>query len=143
VIFFIVLGAHDVLAKRYPRLARFYLTAFCSILFILSLTSIKLEERTFWAANRGKIAKHLVDQIKQTYPTLPKGAIVYFKNDPDYPFIAEAWGNSSTQAYYALSGKDAVQFFYQDQTIKVYYEDIGKPPSGETVFPIVAKISQK
>jgi len=143
VVFFIVLGAYDLLKKKNKLVARAYLGLFCFLLFLLSFVSIKLEEKTYWAINRGKIAKNLIEQMKETYPSLPQGAVLYFENDPQYPFIAEEWGGSSTQAYYALSGKDAAQLIYHDPTLKVYYEDIEKPSEGEEVFSITARIRQE
>ena len=147
VVFFVVLGAYDLLKKKNKLVARAYLGLFCFLLFLLSFVSIKLEEKTYWAINRGKIAKNLIEQMKETYPSLPQGAVLYFENDPQYPFIAEEWGGSSTQAYYALSGKDAAQLIYHDPTLKVYYEDIekplGPPAGGEEIFSIVARINQK
>lgn len=144
IVFFVILAFYDLLIKKNKILAKIFLIGFCFVLFLLSFVSIKLEEKTYWPINRGKIAKNLVEQIKQTYPILPKGATLYFENDPEYPKIAPEWGNSSTQAYYALSGKDAVQLLYNDPTIKVYYEDLEKPPEEiDEIFPITAIISQK
>jgi hypothetical protein len=142
IVFFIILAVYDLLTKKNKILARLFLGVFCLMLFILSLTSIKLEEKTYWPINRGKIAKNLIEEVRNTYPTLPKGVVLYFKNDPEYPKISPEWGNSSTQAYYALSGKDAIQLLYNDSTLKVYYEDIEKPPEEGQLFSVIAKISQ-
>ena len=74
---------------------------------------------------------------------MPKGAQIYWKNDPNYAIIKN-WGNSSTQAYYALSvaGRDALQLIYDDNSLKVYYEDIEKPQNFENTFQVVAIINQ-
>jgi hypothetical protein len=112
------------------------------VLLIFNITSVQLNNHTYWAAKRGRIAKRLIMQIKSEYPDLPRGAVVYLKNDSDYPFVAKDWGGTSKQAYYILSGSDALQLLYKDFSLKVYYEDIEKPPSDlrEEVFIISAKI---
>jgi len=73
---------------------------------------------------------------------LHQGATLYFENDPEYPLIL-GFGNSSTQAYYTLSGENGPQVIYDDYRLKVYYEDLEKPPEGEVIFSIIAKIKQK
>lgn len=111
-------------------------------LFLISLTTINLSWDTYWVVTRAKIAENLIDDLKQEYPELPPGASLYFKNDPQYPIII-GFGNSSTQAYYTLSGENGPQVIYDDFSLKVYYEDIEKPPEGESVFTLVARIRQK
>jgi hypothetical protein len=108
----------------------------------VSLTTIHLSWDTYWVITRAKIAENLVNDLKQEYPELPRGASLYFENDPEYPLIL-GFGNSSTQAYYTLSGENAPQVIYDDFNLKVYYEDLEKPPEGEEVYSITAKIKQK
>lgn len=112
-------------------------------LITLSTFSINLGEKTYWAVSRGRIAKKLINEIKSKYPVLPKGAVVYFVNDPSYPFISGEWGGTSKQAYYALSNDDALQLLYKDKTLKVYFEDVnGKPQkvSKDELFVLTAEI---
>lgn len=80
--------------------------------------------------------------MKSTYPTLPKGAIVYFKNDPQYPFLTQEWGGTSKQASLILNGADALQLLYNDPTLKVYYEDLSSIPydTPDKLFTVVARI---
>lgn len=111
---------------------------------LLSLVCAKLGEQTYWAASRGRLAQKLLADVKSVYPTLPSGSVVYFVNDPTYPFVANEWGSTSKQAAFVLNGSDAVQLFYQDPGIKVFYEDLGGPPTGlpqDRIFPLVAKIN--
>lgn len=110
----------------------------------LNITSIKLSESTYWAASRGKVAKQIISEVTSMYPTLPKGAIVYFYNDPNYPFVAKDWGGTSKQANFILNNDDALQLYYHDPTLKVYYEDLKDLPSGipnDQIFKIMAKIN--
>lgn len=112
-------------------------------LTLLSATSAILGRSTYWAAQRGKLASNLISQVMSKYPRLPKAAIIYIKNDPDYPYISEGWGGSSKQAYFALNGQDALQLLYKDPKLKVIYEDLGNiPPElvGKIVYQIEAKI---
>lgn len=119
------------------------LILFTAVLVVLNIASIKLGEETYWAANRGRIAERLINQVKTKYPKLPKGAAIYFKNDPDYPFVAEDWGGTSQQASVALSGSDALQLFYHDSQLEVFYQDLGGVPedySQAEIFTLVAKL---
>lgn len=96
---------------------------------VLTISSVSLGQKTYWAVQRGRIAESLLSDFKSVYPTLPKGAVVYVKNDPSYPFVAEDWGGTSTQAYYILNGSDAIQLVYKDPTLSVFYEDRDAIPS--------------
>lgn len=138
VIGFIVLNIYE--SFKYPKI--FIGIILCS-LFTLSATSAILQRSTYWAAERGKYAKQLIEQVTTTYPILPKGAVLYFKNDPDYPFIAKEWGSSSKQAAFILNNEDALQLVYHDPLLKVYFEDSGKilPEfPKERAFTVTAKI---
>lgn len=91
---------------------------------LLSYKTIQLNKITYWAAKRAVAAEYIVNNIKILYPKVQKGTVFYIKNDPDYPFIAKDWGTSSKQAFYILSGSDALQLIYKDPTLRVYYEDV-------------------
>lgn len=110
-------------------------------LFTLSTTSVILQRTTNWATQRGRYAKQLIKQVTTIYPALPKGSVIYFENDPNYPFVAKEWGSSSKQAAFILNNSDALRLIYKDPTLKVYYEDLTMPdPSEKNVYPLVAKI---
>lgn len=96
--------------------------------FFLNTTSIKLGEQTHWAATRGKLAEKLIKDFKSKYPVLPKGAAIYFTNDPSYPYLTKEWGGTSKQASLILNGSDALQLLYKDPGLKVFYEDLGGLP---------------
>lgn len=120
---------------------------FCAVLilslFTLSATSAILQRNTYWAAERGKYAKQLIKQITTAYPTLPKGSIIYFENDPNYPFVANEWGSSSKQTSLILNNADALRLIYKDPSLKVYYEDLNKLPgnySKDKIHTITPKI---
>lgn len=127
--------------KMYPMLAKISLTILAISLFLLSGTSAILARSTYWAVGRGRLAEKIIKDIKTKYPALPKGSILYFKNDPTYPFISREWKGSSNQAYLALNDEDAMRLVYNDQTIRVFYEDRGGLPidiQSEKVISIVA-----
>ena len=86
-----------------------------------------------------EIAEKLINDITGKYPELPRGSVVYIKNDPNYPDISGDWGGTSTQANYILNGSDALQLVYGDMDLKVYYEDLGVP--GEEHIEIIAIIN--
>ena len=98
-------------------------------LFLISYQTSDLNRITYWAAKRASAAEYLLKNIKSSYPNPDKGQIFYFKNDPSYPFIAKEWGSSSKQAFYVLSGANALQLIYKDKNIRVFYEDINFPPN--------------
>ncbi len=122
-------------------LVKVYLGILIFSLVVLSGTSIILQKDTYWAAQRGKYAKDLITQVTKTYPALPRGSIIYFKNDPNYPFVATQWGSSSKQAAFILNNSDALRLVYNDPSLKVYYEDLEKITiQDKNVYPLVAKI---
>jgi hypothetical protein len=123
--------------------AKNYVTLLWLSLCVLTVVSVRLGDRTYWAASRGRISGRLVEEVKKEYPTLPTGALVYFKNDPGYKIFSEEWGGSSRQAYYVLNGSDALRLLYNDPKLEVYYEDLGGLPEGVDegeASVIVAKI---
>lgn len=118
-----------------------YLQAFLiTSLLVLSIITIKLSEKTYWAINRGKLAEKLISDIKLQYPSLSKGSVIYIKNDPNYPNISKEWGGSSTQAKQILSGSDAFQLIYNDPALRLYYEDDSKKPVGQ-FFEFTARLN--
>lgn len=128
-------------SKLGGKFAKVYISILIVSLLTLSVTSILLQRTTYWAAQRGKYAKQLINQVTSTYPTLPKGAILYFENDPNYPFVASDWGSSSKQASFILNNQDVLRLIYNDPTLQVFYEDLSKPtPSGKNIYSIIAKI---
>lgn len=140
-----VFGVFSQLREKHKQFAGLFLGSLAALLLVLSATSIRLGDGTYLAAQRGRLAEKLINDVKSKYPELPKGAAVYFQNDPDYPFIAEEWGSSSKQASFILNGDDALQLLYQDSSLHVFYEDLGGVPGdfmGE-VYQLTAVISEK
>lgn len=142
VVGFLGLRAYWNFAKQNCFLARGLFIMWLASLVMLSAASVRLSDETYPAANRGRIAQKLINDIQVQYPQLPKGAVVFIKNDPDYPKISGDWGGSSKQAAFVLNGSDALQLLYRDTTLKVYYEDLGGLPElpQSQAFPITAKI---
>jgi len=139
---FPLLGLIGFLIILLNNLPRFLVGIAVFLLFVVSFTTIRLYWRTYWAITRAQISRNLIYDLKEKYPEIPKGAILYFKNDPSYPLIL-GFGRSSTQAYYVLSGENGPQVIYDDFSLRVYYEDLGEPPEKEEIFPIVARINQR
>lgn len=133
-----LIGFFVLLLKNLPKIL---IGVAVLLLLIISLTTIHLSWSTYWVITRAKIAENLVNDLKGKYPELPRAATLYFENDPEYPLIL-GFGNSSTQAYYTLSGENGPQVIYDDDSLEVYYQDIEKPSEGEEAFSIVAKIKQ-
>lgn len=111
-----------------PGYNRFLVVVFILSALVLNLASIKLETVTYWVVERGRLSGKIITEMKTQYPDLPKGAVVYIRNDPNYPFIAKEWGGTSKQASLILSNSDAFQLLYNDPTLKVYFEDLDRPP---------------
>lgn len=130
----------DKLRITHPKIAPTILIILFTSLFTLSVTSIKLEDTTYWAAGRGRLAEKIINQVRSTYPTLPKESSIYFTDDPNYPFISSEWGGTSKQASLILNGVDAIQLLYKDPSIKVFYEDLQKPPENLKVYPLVVNL---
>lgn len=141
---YIILNFYQEFKKKNTLLSKMCLAASIFSLIILSGTSAILGSSNYWAASRGKLAEKLIKEVKNTYPTLSKGAIIYFKNDPNYPFLTKEWGGSSKQASVILNGGDALQLLYKDPTLQVFYEDLGSPPKenpAKTIHVSVIKIN--
>lgn len=129
------------LKQKYFNLASVSIIVLISSLTALSSTSAILGKTTYWAAGRGKLAKKLIDDVLNKFPTLPKGSGILFTNDPTFPYISDDWKSSSKQAYFALNGEDGLQLLYKDNTLRVFYEDTGGVPavfSKEKINSIVA-----
>ena len=140
---FLVFNGYQKLRRKYVKLSNIILSVLLTSLTLLSSTSAVLGRNTYWAAQRGRLAGKLVQDVKSKYPTLPKGAVIYFTNDPSYPFISEDWGSTSKQASLALNGEDALQLLYNDPTFHVFYEDLGEIPDDiqeSSVYQIEAKV---
>ncbi len=105
---------------------------------MISFETISLNSKTHWAAKRAKSAEVLIEQFKKDYPSVSKASIFYITDDPNYPVIAKEWGTSSKQAFYILSGSDALQLLYKDPSIKVYYEAIENPPKNLSQNKIIS-----
>jgi len=113
----------------HPKIRKFsFIILFISLL-ALSSTSAVLGRTTYWAATRGKLAEKIIDEVKNKYPSLPRGSGTYFANDPTYPFVSNDWKGSSQQAYLALDGEVALQLIYKDNSLRVFYEDTGGVPN--------------
>ena len=109
---------------------------------IISNQTTVLNSRTHWAAKRAKSAEVLVQQFKKDHPFLQKGSTFYIIDDPEYPVISKEWGTSSKQAFYILSGSDALQLLYKDSSLKVYFEaleDLPKNLSSANLISFTAK----
>lgn len=142
---FIIFNTYWHLKKKLPNLASSLLIVFIFSILLLNTYSILLGHSTYWAAQRGKIAEKLIREVTSKYPTLPKSSIVFFQNDPSYPYIAKDWGGSSKQASIVLSGSDALQLIYNDPNLKVFYEDLGEIPNefiNNKIYFMTAKISR-
>lgn len=92
---------------------------------IMTIQTVAINKQTYWAAKRAVAARYLIDLVNQQYPKVESESVFYFVNDPKYPVIATDWGSSTKQAFYILSGADALQLNYRDPTLKVYFEDFG------------------
>ena len=109
---------------------------------VVAYKTIELNRITYWAAKRAKAADYILENFKQKYPKIDDGTIIYLTDDPSYPDIAKEWGTSSKQAFYILSGSDALRLFYNDASLRVYFESNGDLPKrigSEKVLEILAK----
>lgn len=140
--FWTVIGLIALNTYRQLKFGGVYLAILLISLIILSTTSAILQRTTYWAAERGRYAKQLINHVTTLYPLLPKGAVIYFENDPAYPFVAKEWGSSSKQAALILNNQDALRLVYKDPTLDIYYEDLSKPPNNLLggIFRLKAKI---
>ncbi len=121
------------------KLNKKVIAVFVFFAIVLNVSSILLAHKTYWAAQRGIVAKKLLMSFQQQYPSLSKGSRVYIMNDPTYPFISEEWGGTSKQAYFILNGEDALQLLYKDDSLEVSYQDVNPQIFSGQVF-FIAKL---
>ncbi len=110
---------------------------------LLNTTSSFAGRELYWAASRNRLAEKMMRIVTSENRKLPPGSGIYFKNDPNYPFVAKDWGGTSKQAAFVLNNEDAFQLFYNDPTIRVFYEDLGGVPVGfpkDKLVTVVAKL---
>jgi hypothetical protein len=143
IISFLVYESYIVIKRKHSSFSKILIVTLLISLATLSATSAYLGRSTYWAAERGKTAEKLINEVKLRYPEIPKGSAIFFTNDPNYPFISEDWGGTSKQAYYSLNGEDALQLLYKDSSLRIFYEDLGGvdskyPP--EKIYEIQAHI---
>ena len=113
---------------------------FCYLL--ISYQTTRFYETTYWAAKRAAAAKVILQDLKQAYPRVETNTIFYIIDDLSYPNIAKEWGTSSRQAFYILSGSDALKLLYSDPSIETYYQATGGLPGSidkKRVINFVAK----
>jgi len=104
---------------------------FLFIFIILSCLTVNYYSKTYWAINRAKISQKLIVSMQKQNPVLPKGSIIFFKNDENYQSPSMQWGGTSTQAKNALSGCNAFRFIYKDESLQCFFEDDGFPDLAE------------
>lgn len=87
-----------------------------------------------YSVTRAKISKLVYEYINKNYPTYPSGKYFYFTNSKDSQVTA--FGQSK-QVALALSTSDFFKVYYHNDSIKVYYEDLGgQRPKDETEIDI-------
>lgn len=139
----LLFSAYWSFKKNRPKLAKFLIAGAIFLLFVLSATSVRLGDSTYWAATRGRIAEKLIREVLSKYPAVSPGSAIYFTNDPGYPFVAKDWGGTSKQAAFVLNNEDALQLLYKDPTLQVFYEDLGGVPQNfpkNRIYSLVARI---
>lgn len=107
---------------------KFFTLLIILFFFTISYQTMKLNTITYWAAKRAAAAKVILQDLKRFHPEVDTNTIFYIVDDPNYPDIGSEWGTSSKQAFYILSGSDALKLLYNDPTIETYYQWIGGLP---------------
>jgi hypothetical protein len=129
--------------QRFGQLSPLILGLVLGALILLSYISVQLGDQTYWAASRGRLAQKIVLQAKASYPELPKGSIIYIKDDPTHPYVSEDWGGSSKQIAFALNNSDGLRLLYNDPTLEVVYDyQVGPNATfcSTQVYPLTPKI---
>ena len=114
---------------------------FLFVFFLTSFLTTKFYSKFYWGITRAQEAKIIIAKLKEKYPKLPRGASLYFLNDPDYYSPSKEWGGSSTQASHTLSGCNGPRVIYKDPTLTCYYEDVNPPPDQvKNIFKFVVTV---
>lgn len=107
--------------------SKYLITGFVIFFAVLNYNSILLTVKTNPITSRAKVADLNLKPFLSDYPSLPKGTVIYVKNDPNYPFISDSWGGTAKQMSVAVSGENFFKIYYGD-SIKVYYEGVSDLP---------------
>ena len=97
---------------------------------LISFQTVNFYKTTYWAAKRANAAKVILNELIKAHPVVKQNTIFYIVDDPNYPDIGIEWGTSSKQAFYILSGSDALKLLYNDSSIETYYQAVGGLPKG-------------
>lgn len=120
-------GIYIFLAILIERGGRFIMFLSIVIFALLNYCSFNLTFRTNPLVSRSRLVSINLEPFLKQYSTLPENAVIYVKNDPNYPKITESWGGTAKQVYYAVSGANSFKLYYGDK-IKVYFEDVDELP---------------
>lgn len=138
---FSLLGFCALFSLSLSKSSRILRNAGILIYLLVSILTINFYRRNYWVVNRSKIAKNTIVELKKTYPSFPSGSVLYFKNDQNFQYISKEWGGTSSQVKIAISGCNAVQLFYKDETLKCYFEDDHQKIAEKDVYSFTAKIN--
>lgn len=118
-----LLGFCGLLSLSISKLSKLHCSLVILIFLLTSIISVDFYKRNYWTVTRAKIAQNTLKEIREKYPTLPEGSVLYFKNDQNYKFISKDWGGTSSQVKVAISGCNGVHLIYNDWSLKCLFED--------------------
>jgi hypothetical protein len=87
------------------------LLVFLAAYFLVSFINVGFLHRTHWVVWRAQIAQKYIKKTLQTYPSLPQGATVVFRNTNIAP----------EEISVVMKGASALQLYYKDPALKVIF----------------------
>lgn len=129
-------GVSLFLGNLFSKHSRLFVFLAGALFLVLNLASYVLTYQNHWVIRRGEVARKVNNYFQEKYPFFPLGKEIYFYNNS--AFITAGWG-ASKHIWISISGSDALNVFYQDNLIKVSYEDIDGPKSGDNLIRLGSK----
>lgn len=120
-------GLSVLLALLVGSSRKILMVTFVSAFFVLQFASVNLTLRTNPITTRSKLADDNLKPFLNQYPSLPSDAVIFVRNDENYPKINEAWGGTAKQVYYAISGANSFKVYYGNG-VRAYFEGVDKFP---------------
>lgn len=121
----ITLQGSGLLDKYQPSMTIFLPCLTIVLYLIANITAVNVEFDHNWVVGRGIVAHKVVEHFRRHFPVFPYERKVVLYND--IPTVNKILG-VSRQLDYALSGSKAFQLIYNDNKVRLYFEDGGDIP---------------
>ncbi len=118
-----LVGFSIALSWLLPQKVTLVSVGFIFFYLVLNLSMNFLTYTRHYSVSRGEISRRVISYLSHTYPAYPSGKYFEFVNDAENN--GSEWGQSK-QISQAISGSDLFEVFYQNNNVKVFYQDFSE-----------------